>query len=109
MKSAVAYLSKQNPLMVAAGAALVLGVVYFLARKTLQDVAEVGAGLATGNNAITRNQTNAAGEKVDAYEGAGVVGTAGAAANSVSGGFLATAGQKVGGWLYDITHLDAIE
>lgn len=66
------------------------------------------AGLVTGDNAITRNQTNAAGEKVTAYEGAGVLGTLGAAANSVSGGMFATWGQSLGGWFYDATHDDPI-
>ena len=54
-------------------------------------------GIVTGDNALTRGATNAAGEPVTAYVGAGPVGTVGAAANKVSGGWLATAGEWLGG------------
>lgn len=63
-----------------------------------------GAGIVTGDNALTRNATNAAGEPVKAYQGAGIVGTAGAAANAASGGTLASLGEWIGGTLYDLTH-----
>jgi hypothetical protein len=79
------------------GAAIVGGVV-------LWRLSQAGAGLVTGNNAITQAATNAAGQPVTAYQGAGVVGTVGAATNAASGGWLATAGQRLGGWLYDVTH-----
>jgi hypothetical protein len=39
--------------------------------------------------------------KGTAYEGTGVVGTLGNAANQVSGGVLADAGTSLGGWLYE--------
>ena len=91
-----------NPLPLAGAAVLIIGVVYFLARKTVKDVAEAAGGIISGNNAITQNQTNAAGEKVTAYEGAGVVGTLGAVANSVSGGTLASLGEKIGSGLFSI-------
>ena len=55
-----------------------------------------GAGLLSGNNALTKNATNAAGERVTAYQGAGPVGTIGAAANAASGGVLASIGQWIG-------------
>lgn len=99
---ALAYLDKQNPLMLAAGAALVLGVIYYLGRKTITDTVGAAAGLVSGNNAITRNQTNLDGERVTAYEGKGVLGTLGAINNSVSGGTFATLGEKIGGWAFDI-------
>lgn len=91
-----------NPLQLALGVVLIIGVVYFLARKTVKDVAEVAGGIISGNNAITRNQTNASGEKVTAYEGAGVLGTLGATVNTASGGTLASLGQKIGGSLFSI-------
>lgn len=109
MKAAAAYLSKQSPLHLAIGAAVVLGVVYFLGRKVITEVVDAGAGLVSGNNAITKNQTNASGVKTDAYEGRGIVGTAGAAVNSASGGTLASVGESIGGWIYDMTHLDSRE
>lgn len=67
-------------------------------------VVDVASGIVTGNNAVTQNQTNAAGEQTTAYQGGGILGTMGAAANSASGGWLATAGENLGGWIYDTTH-----
>lgn len=88
----------ENPLPLAGAVVLVLGVVYYLARKTVKEVAETAGGVISGNNAVTQNQTNASGEKVSAYEGAGVAGTVGAVFNSASGGVLASIGQTIGGW-----------
>lgn len=102
MKTAVAYLTKQSPVSLAIGAAVILGVLYVVGRAAVTEVAGVAAGIATGDNVITRNQSNAAGEKVTAYEGAGVVGTLGGAANSISGGALASIGETIGGWAFDI-------
>ena len=68
----------------------------------------VGVGVAAylmwkaGN--LTTTARNAAGQRVTAYEGAGAVGTLGAAANAASGGYLATLGQWLGGAVFDITH-----
>ena len=59
-------------------------------------------GALTGDNALTRGATNAAGEAVTAYQGAGPVGTLGAAANAASGGYLATLGQWLGSSAYDL-------
>ncbi len=61
-------------------------------------------GLVTGDNALTKGATNAAGQKVTAYQGAGVLGTLGAATNAASMGYLATAGQWLGSTVYDLTH-----
>lgn len=91
-----------NPLQLALGAALIIGVVWYLGRKTIKEAAGAVGGLVSGNNAITQNQTNASGEKVTAYEGSGVVGTLGAAANTVSGGTLASLGEKIGSGLFSI-------
>lgn len=89
------YLAKQNPFVLAAGAVLVIGVVYYLGRKTVADVASGVGGVVSGNNAITEGT---------AYEGAGILGTVGAAANAASGGFFETTGSKLGGWVYDLLH-----
>lgn len=99
MSAAAGYLAKQSPvtLAIAGGVVLVLGYL------VVKEVAKAGAGLVSGNNAITRNQTNAAGEKVTAYEGAGVLGTVGAATNSASGGVLASVGEWIGGKVADWT------
>lgn len=104
MKAAVSYLSKQSPLALAGGAALLLVVVYVVGKGALKGA----AGLVSGNNAITQNQTNAAGEKTTAYEGAGIVGTVGAVVNSASGGAGASFGESLGGWFYDLTHDDPL-
>jgi hypothetical protein len=74
-------------------------VVYYIARKVLPQV----GGLVSGNNAITQNQTDASGQPVTAYQGAGVAGTLGAAFNSASGGVLASIGEWIGGKLADLT------
>ena len=104
--SITAYLGKQNPLLLAGGAVLVIGVLYWLGRKTIEDVAGAAGGAISGNNAITQNQVDIDGNKVDAYEGAGIFGTVGAAANSASGGVLASVGGAIGRTLYDWTHND---
>lgn len=93
MKSAIDK-ALENPLPLAGAAVLIIGVLYYLARKTVKDVAEAAGGVVSGNNVITQNQTNAAGEKVTAYEGRGILGTLGAAVNSVSGGIFASIGQS---------------
>ena len=91
------------------GTAIVGGLVLlWLARDSIKAVADTAAGLVSGNNAITQNQTNAAGEKTTAYQGAGVLGTVGAATNAASGGVLASVGETVGGWFYEITHTDPL-
>lgn len=96
---AVANLGNQDPIKLAIGAVIVLAVVYYLTRKTVNDVADGVAGLVSGNNAITKNQTNADGEKVTAYEDfGGILGTVGAVFNSASGGHLASAGEAIGSW-----------
>lgn len=81
-------------------------VVLYMGYKAVKGAASAavnaGAGLLTGDNAITQNQTDASGNPVTAYEGAGVAGTLGAAANSVSGGTLASLGDWIGGKVYDL-------
>lgn len=89
------YLAKQNPLMLAAGVVLVIGVVYYLGRKTVKDVASAAGGVLSGDNALTEGTP---------YQGAGVLGTLGAAANEASGGFLESTGHRIGGWVYDVLH-----
>lgn len=70
----------------------------------LWKVAGVGKGLLTGDNALTRNATDSDGNQVSAYQGAGPVGTLGAAANAASGGYLATFGSWLGRTTYDLLH-----
>jgi hypothetical protein len=87
-------------LMISKAGNIVIGVVglvvvYYVLKKILP----VAGGLVTGNNVITQNQTDAQGNTVDAYQGAGVLGTLGAGANSASGGWLASLGESIGGWL----------
>lgn len=79
-------------LLAAAGAA-------YLIWRTSQ----AGAGILSGDNSLTRGATNAAGQPVTAYAGAGVIGTLGAAANAASGGYLATFGEWLGVKIYDLT------
>ena len=90
MKAAISNLSKQNPLMLAAGAALLVWAVYLLARKVVGDAAGAAGGLFSGKNAITKGT---------AYEGAGAAGTLGAAVDAVTGGATSSLGEWIGGLL----------
>lgn len=93
-------------LMIYGAAAAVAAFVLWKFTKIGATVAEALPGVVSGDNALTRSQSNAAGERVTAYEGAGVVGTVGAAANTASGGVLASAGQAIGGWWASVTGAD---
>ena len=96
MKSALAYLEKQNPVMLSAGAALVLFAVYYIGRKAIGDAAGVVGGIVSGDNAATRDTP---------YEGTGIVGTVGAIANAASGGLF----ERLGSWFGSIGNNDAGE
>lgn len=93
MKTAINNLSKQNPLLLAAGAALVAWVVYSLIRKTIGDAAGAAGGIFSGNNAATKDT---------AYEGKGVLGTLGGVVDKVTGG----GGSAVGGWIAGLLSSD---
>jgi hypothetical protein len=75
-----------------------VAVVYFAGKK----LAELGGGVLSGDNSLTRSQTDAAGNSTDAYVGKGVLGTAGAVVNTATGGFAASIGQTLGGWAFDM-------
>lgn len=107
-------IAKEAEIVVAVGA---VGLVAFFAyeivqllRTTTKAAEEVGkqaVGLVTGDNFITQNQHTLDGEEETAYQGKGVLGTLGAATNSVSGGGFASIGESVGGWIFDLTHPNA--
>lgn len=84
-----------NPVQLALGACLVIGVVYWIGRKTLTDAASATAGLVTGNNAITAGT---------AYEGKGIAGTVGGAVDKAGGGLFSTIGGWLGGKIYEVSH-----
>lgn len=88
----------ENAVPLGAVALLLLLTVYFLGRKTVKDAADAAAGIVTGDNVVTRNQTNFAGENTTAYVNRGVLGTLGATANSASGGIFASVGETLSGW-----------
>jgi hypothetical protein len=69
-----------------------------------QAAINTGTGLLTGNNAITENTTDFSGQPETAYEGKGVIGTLGAAANTASGGLFASIGNSIGSGLYNLFH-----
>jgi hypothetical protein len=83
-------------ILAAAGVALI---VIMQAGKAAKEVvtgaADLGGGLLTGNNSIT------AGARSSAYQGAGIFGTLGAAADRTSGGILSQAGEWLGGKIAD--------
>lgn len=68
-------------------------------------VPKIIRGIFTNNNPLTNNQTDAQGNQVTAYSETQtpVIGTLGAAANSVSGGTLASIGEWLGNKIADIT------
>lgn len=68
------------------------------ATDVAMNTADTVAGVATGNNAITRSA------RTDAYQGAGVLGTLGAATDQLSGGLLSRFGEWLGDTTYDLTH-----
>lgn len=81
---------------------LVLYVGYRAVKGAASAAVNAGAGLVTGNNAITQNATDWGGAPETAYQGAGVAGTLGAATNAASGGALASLGNWIGGKVYDL-------
>lgn len=77
-------------------------VIYVIAKKSAAAVtaaagaaADAAGGIISGNNALTAGTD---------YQGAGVLGTVGAAANDASGGFFDWLGSSIGGGIYDLTH-----
>jgi hypothetical protein len=88
-----------------AGYALAIGVgglvIYLLWNKigkTAGDAADGVGGLLTGKNGITKAA------RTDAYQGAGILGTLGAAVDNTLGGLPSRTGEALGGWLYDVLH-----
>lgn len=97
------FLESPAGLVVALGAgALLIYVAYKAIGSGASAAASAAAGVVSGNNAITQNQTDLAGNPVTAYQGAGVLGTLGAATNSASGGAFASLGDWIGGKLYGL-------
>jgi hypothetical protein len=86
--------NKDGAIFLVTVAVLAVGLVYFL-RKQIADAADLAGGLVSGDNAITRGTV---------YQGTGVAGTLGAAANSASGGALESVGDWIGGKIFDWTH-----
>jgi len=79
----------------AQGYAVLLGVgalvavgLFLFAKKQVKDAAAAIANVNAGTP----------------YEGAGVVGTLGNAADQASGGVLSSIGEAIGGWFFDVTH-----
>lgn len=83
------------------GAIALLAVWYVLSKAPA-----IAKGALTGDNALTRSQTNADGSAQTAYVGAGPAGTLGAAANSASGGWFSTLGDWIGTKVGDLTIRD---
>jgi len=92
MKTYIDTLAK-NALPIALGAAVLLGVVYYLGRKTVSDVASGVGGLVSGDNAITKGT---------AYESTGAVGTLGASVDAIAGSALSRLGEWLGETSYNI-------
>lgn len=76
----------KNAAAIGAGVAIVAVVAYLIARRTITEVAETAGGIVTGDNALTRGTP---------YQGAGVLGTLGAATNAASGGTFQAIGEKI--------------
>lgn len=101
MKAAVTKLLAADPVKLAIGVAIVGGVAYLVLRQAVKDIGKVGGaaagaagGLVTGNNAITDGTV---------YQGAGVAGTLGAAANAAIP-ILDDWGAFLGGKIWEWSH-----
>lgn len=68
------------------------------AGEVINKSADLVGGVLTGDNAVTQ------GARTDAYQGAGILGTLGAATDRMAGGSLSTFGEWLGGKVYDATH-----
>lgn len=84
-----------------AAAAVVVGggLVIYLGRQAVSAAADTAGGILSGNNDLTRDTV---------YEDKGVLGTLGAAANTMSGGSLEKVGSAIGGWLFDRLNPDPL-
>lgn len=96
-------MTTKTDLYLVAGAGVALVAAAWIMTRGVKAAADTVQGIATGENDLTATATNAAGESVPAYYGAGVVGTVGAAANAASGGYLASAGEWIGGIAADVS------
>lgn len=92
----------ENPIGLAIGASIIVGVLYLVGKKAVVDVVNGAAGIAagagglvSGNNPLTKGTP---------YAGAGVLGTVGSAVNDASGGYFQSIGESLGSWLFDVTH-----
>lgn len=90
MKAAITSLSKQNPLLLAGAAAILIYVVYGLIRKTVKDTADAAGGLVSGNTPWTTGTP---------YENTGILGTLGGGIDKVTGGVASAAGGWIAGLL----------
>lgn len=88
---------KEETLIYAGIGLAAVAVIYYVGSKAV----DAAAGIASGNNSLTQNQTDLSGEKTTAYEGKGVIGTLGAGFNTLSGGTLASLGETLGSWAFD--------
>lgn len=59
---------------------------------------------AIGGTSDLQTSTNLDGSAQTAYEGKGAIGSLGGVFNNASGGVLSSAGESIGGWIYDVTH-----
>lgn len=82
--------------LVIAGAVAAL-VVYYIIKNSAGAVASAASGVLSGNNALTQGTD---------YQGAGVLGTLGAATDKVGGGIFSSIGESIGGGLYSLFGTD---
>lgn len=77
---------------VGTAAILILG---YAGKKTIAATVDTVGGVLSGHNALTTNTP---------YDGYGVVGTLGAATNSLLGGMPQNIGEWLSGKIFDVTH-----
>ena len=85
----------ENPVALAIGASIIVGVLYLVGRKAIGEAVDAAAGIVSGNNALTKGTP---------YAGAGLPGTVGAIVNDASGGLFQSIGESLGSWIFDVTH-----
>lgn len=84
----------KNPLLLAGGVAIILYVLYSIAKGAVAGTARAAGGIVSGKNPITESA------RTDAFVGRGVVGTTGAATDIATGGVLSRTGEAIGATLF---------
>jgi len=91
----MAILTDKQFLLAGVATVVAVGGLVWVAKRGASAAVDTAGGILTGENSLTKGTP---------YEGTGLLGSMGAAANEISGGVLEGLGGGVGIWLYDVFH-----